>query len=189
MIRLTLPPVLRSLSARLLVFTIFFVMLGEVMIFAPSVGRFRVTYLEGKIAAGHLAVLALEATPDNGVGQPLADQLLAHVGALGVVLHKKNNITLMIDSEMPPTVDATFDLREMRFMPAIREAFVTLLGAQDRVLRVLDQSPKDPNSTVEVLLYEEPMRNAMWEFGIRILELSIFISLIAAALVFLSLQW
>jgi signal transduction histidine kinase len=189
MMRLTLPPVLRSLSARLLVFTIFFVMLGEVMIFAPSVGRFRVTYLEGKIAAGHLAVLALEATPDNVVSQPLADQLLAHVGALGVVLHKRNNITLMIDSEMPPKVDATFDLRDIRFMPAIRDAFVTLLGSKDRVLRILDQSPQDPNSTVEVLLYEEPMRDEMWRFGIRILELSILISLIAAALVYISLQW
>src|SRR5260370_41547287 len=129
----TLPPVLRSLSARLLVFTIFFVMLGEVMIFAPSVGRFRVTYLEGKIAAGHLAVLALEATPDNVVSHPLADQLLAHVGALGAVLHKRNHITLMIHSEMPPTVAPTFDLREIRFMPAINEAFVTLLGSKDRV--------------------------------------------------------
>ncbi len=189
MIRVAMPPVLRSLSARLLVLTIFFVMLGEVMIFAPSVGRFRITYLEGKIAAGRLAVLALEATPDNVVSQPLADQLLAHVGALGVVLHKRDNITLMIDSEMPPKVDATFDLRETRFMPAIHEAFVTLLGSKDRVLRVLDQSPKDPNSTVEVLLYEEPLREEMWAFGIRILELSILISLIAAALVFLSLQW
>jgi signal transduction histidine kinase len=187
--RIALPPVLRSLSARLLVLTVFFVMLGEVMIFAPSVGRFRITYLEGKIAAGHLAVLALEATPDNVVSQPLADQLLAHVGALGIVLHKRNNITLMIDSEMPPKVDATFDLRDIHFMPAIREAFVTLLGSRDRVLRVLDQSPKDPNSTVEVLLYEEPLRKEMWEFGIRILELSIIISLVAAALVFLSLQW
>ena len=130
--RIALPPVLRSLSARLLVLTVFFVMLGEVMIFAPSVGRFRITYLEGKIAAGHLAVLALEATPDNVVSQPLADQLLAHVGALGVVLHKRNNITLMIDSEMPPKVDATFDLRDIHFMPAIREAFVTLLGSESR---------------------------------------------------------
>src|SRR5258708_9943282 len=95
----------------------------------------------------------------------------------------------MIDSEMPPKGDATFDLREIRFMPAINEAFVTLLGSKDRVLRVLDQSPKDPNSTVEVLLYEEPMRKEMWAFGIRILELSILISLIAAALVVLSLQW
>src|SRR6266446_9177477 len=139
--------------------------------------------------SGRLAVLALEATPDNVVSQPLADQLLAHVGALGVVLHRRDNITLMIDSEMPPKVDATFDLRDIRFMPAIRDAFVTLLGSKDRVLRILDQSPKDPNSTVEVLLYEEPMRDEMWRFGVRILELSILISLIAAALVYISLQW
>src|SRR5258708_17937333 len=33
------------------------------------------------------------------------------------------------------------------------------------------------------------MRNEMWTFGIRILELLIIISLIAAALVYLSLQW
>jgi len=32
---------MRSLSARLLVLTIFFVMLAEVMIFVPSVARFR----------------------------------------------------------------------------------------------------------------------------------------------------
>src|SRR3954451_994881 len=95
---ITLPPFLTSLSARLLVLTVFFVMLSEVLIFAPSVGRFRVTYLEGKIAAGHLAVLALEATPDNMVSHDLADELLAHVGARGVVLRRPNSATLMIDS-------------------------------------------------------------------------------------------
>ncbi len=187
--RLPLPTVMRSLSARLLVLTAFFVMLSEVLIFAPSVGRFRISYLEDRIAAGRLAVLALEATPDNVVSQPLADQLLARVGALGVVLHKNSNVTLMIDSEMPPAVDATVDLREVSFFPAIRQAFVTLFGGGDRVLRVLGIAPHDANSVVEVLLYESPMRHEMWAFGIRILELSLFISLMTAALVYLSLQW
>src|SRR6266568_605146 len=74
--RLVLPPSMRSLSARLLVLTIAFVMVGEVLIFVPSIARFRMTWFEDKIAAGRLAVLALEATPDNMVSQPLADQLL-----------------------------------------------------------------------------------------------------------------
>ena len=43
---------LRSLSARLLVLTVFFVMLGEVLIFVPSVARFRMTYFENHLAAG-----------------------------------------------------------------------------------------------------------------------------------------
>ena len=43
---------IRSLSARLLVLTIFFVMLGEVLIFVPSVARYRMTYFDNHIAAG-----------------------------------------------------------------------------------------------------------------------------------------
>ena len=99
-----------GLSARLLVLTVFFVMLSEVLIFLPSVARDRLAYLEDRIDAAQLAVFALEATPDNMVSQALANQLLAHVGAHGIVVHKPNT-TLMLDAEMPPAIDATFDLR------------------------------------------------------------------------------
>ena len=36
-----LPPLGKSLSARLLILTVLFVMAAEVLIFAPSIGRFR----------------------------------------------------------------------------------------------------------------------------------------------------
>ena len=47
-----LPPLGKSLSARLLLLTILFVMVAEVLIFAPSIGRFRLVYLEERLAAG-----------------------------------------------------------------------------------------------------------------------------------------
>src|SRR3972149_6351302 len=47
-----MPPLAKSLSARLLVLTVFFVMLSEVLIYAPSAGRFRLTYLEQRLAPG-----------------------------------------------------------------------------------------------------------------------------------------
>ena len=50
-----------GLSARLLWLTIAFVMLCEVFIFAPSIARFRVQYLEMKLDAAHLTLTALEA--------------------------------------------------------------------------------------------------------------------------------
>jgi hypothetical protein len=53
-----------SLSARLLVLTIFFVMLAEVFIYVPSIANFRLAYHEARIAASHIATLALEAAPD-----------------------------------------------------------------------------------------------------------------------------
>jgi signal transduction histidine kinase len=187
--KVALPPFLSSLSARLLVLTVIFVMLSEVLIFVPSVARFRLNYLQQHIADAHLAVLALEATPDNMVSQELATELLAHVGAHGIVLHKPNNTTLMIDAAMPPDVAVTIDLRKVGFFALIRGAMMTLTEHGNYVVRVLDVSPTDPRLVVEVLLDIAPMRAEMWGFGIRVLELSIVISLITAALVYLSLQW
>jgi signal transduction histidine kinase len=184
-----LPPFLRGLSARLLVHTILFVMACEVLFFVPSLARSRLSYLDSHVAAARLAVVALEATPDNVVSQPIAEQLLERVGALGIVLHKQNDMTLMIDSAMPPSVDAVFDLRQGGFVSSVREAFVTMFGSGDRVLRVLGASPNEPASTVEVLLREQPLRKSMWAVALRILDMSIFISVGTAILVFLSLQY
>ncbi|MCH7795026.1 MAG: sensor histidine kinase, partial [Proteobacteria bacterium] len=74
--KLSLPPLAESLSARLLLLTIAFVMLAEVLIYAPSIGRFRLVYLEERLAAAHLAILALEATPDQMIGEDLKRELL-----------------------------------------------------------------------------------------------------------------
>jgi signal transduction histidine kinase len=179
----------RSLSARVLLLTIFFVMLGEMVVFLPSLARFRYNYLETRIAAARLATLALEATPDKNVSQHLSNELLYHVGASGIVLHLPDHSALMIASDMPPSVDRTYDLRGVGFFQLIGDALATLGRSGDVILRVLDNSPKESNVVVEVLLGEGPMRMEMWEFGGRILGLSAIISLITAALVFLSLQW
>jgi signal transduction histidine kinase len=178
----------RSLSARVLLLTIFFVILGEVVVFLPSLARFRYNYLETRIAAARIASLALYATPDNSVSASLQAQLLYHAGASGIVLHLPNQTQLMIASDMPPTVDLTYDLRDAGFFQLIADALATLARSGDVILRVLDDSPKEKNVVVEILLGERPMRTEMWEFGGRILALSIVISLITATLVFLSLR-
>ena len=61
-----------SLSARLLLLTICFIMVAEILIYVPSISRFRQVYMQEKLSAGELASLALEATPDNMVSEELA---------------------------------------------------------------------------------------------------------------------
>jgi signal transduction histidine kinase len=180
---------MRSLSARLLVLTIGFVMLAEVLIFAPSVARYRVTWLEAKIAAGHLAVLALEEAPDNMVSPQLARELLAHVGARGIVLHKPDATRLIVESDMPPSVEEVEDLRDLGALEAIGDAFATLVRGTPRVMRVLDWSPREAETVVELLVDEPPLRQELRAFAVRILQLSLVISLITAALVYFSLRW
>ncbi len=179
----------RSLSARLLVLTVFFVMVGEVLIFVPSVARFRMTYFENHIASGELATLALEASPTGHLDRALVEKLLAQVGAHAVILHRADGMVLMLDRPTPPKPDITIDLTHPSMLAAIRGSLMALSRADNRILRVLGPSPTGSGETVEVLLDEAPLRAEMWGFGIRVLELSIVISLVAAALVYLSLQW
>lgn len=64
---LTIATLLRSLLFRVLILTPLFVMLSEVLIYTPSIARFRLTYLEERLAAAGLArlvALALQGRPD-----------------------------------------------------------------------------------------------------------------------------
>ncbi len=184
-----MPSLVRSLSAKLLVLTIFLIMLSEVLIFAPSAGRFRLTYLEERIAAGHLAILALMATPDYMVSDELERELLNQAGAYVVGMKRPDGIKLMLGSGPPPPVAASFDLRERGFFMLIGDAFETLAQRDNRVLRVVSPSPKHPQAIVEIVIDEAPMRAALIDYSWRVLALSIVISLFTAALVYLSLQW
>ncbi len=186
--KLSLPPLAKSLSARLLLLTISFVMLAEVLIYAPSIGRFRLVYLQERLAAGHLAVLALEASPDQVIGEDLERELLKHVGAYSVALTRPNQGKLMLMTTTPGPIDASYDLRAETFFGLIGDAAVTLLGDGERVLRVVGLSPQDPAIQVEVVLEEGPMRSEMVGYSERILALSLVISLFTAALVDLSLH-
>ena len=75
-----------GLSSRLLVMTVGFVMLVEVFVYAPSVARFRLDWLEQRVNAAQLTVIALEATPDAAVTAELANRLLDQVGAHAIVV-------------------------------------------------------------------------------------------------------
>ena len=178
-----------GLSARLLVLTVFFVMLAEVMIFVPSISRFRVVYLEEHVTRARLAMLALEGTYGGSAGAEVENKLLFHSEAYGIVLKPPGRRVLLVSGDMPPAIDVTFDLRERNFLMLIGDAFATLAENENRIMRVIGTAATDPSVVVEVLLDETPMREAMYAFSGRIMQLSVVISLFTAGLVYLSLHW
>lgn len=179
---------MHSLSARLLIFTIVFVMLAEVLIFVPSVARFRLAWLNEKLSAGHLAILTLDMVPQDMVSDKLREELLGHVGAYGINV-RRDGAKLVLSRDAPPPVQETFDLGDRSLSQLIMEAMAVLVRTEDRVLRVIGPSPKDPNIIIEVVLEERPLQAAIVDFAWRIFVLSLVISLFTATLVFLTLQW
>lgn len=178
-----------SLSARLLALTVAFVMLAEVLIFAPSAGRYRAMYLSDRLADAHLAGLALEATPSGEVGPALEAQLLRHVGAYAIDLHLGPLLTRMLGKAPTPTPDLVVDLERETPWVMMLEAFRTLVRDEDIILRVNGRSPQDPSVFISAVLPEAPMRTALIDYSKRILQLSLVISFFTAVLLYVCLQW
>jgi signal transduction histidine kinase len=180
-----LPSPYRSLSARLLVLTIGFVLLGEVLIYVPSISRFRKVYLEERIAAAHLATLSLEAAESGRVDPELEAELLAHAGVLSVTL--RGPAAELMLGRLPP-IDKIVDLGEGGPATLILHAFETLWHRGQRTIRVIGPSPQKPSVLVDVSLTEQALWNAMVDYSWRILNLSIVLSLMVAFLVYCALQ-
>lgn len=177
-----------SLSARVLVLTVAFVMLAEVLIYVPSIARFRFGYLEQRIEEAHLAALSLLSIPNFAASKAFERELLAAVGARGVALRRPETSILIFAEDMPPNVDGSYDLRTESALASVAEAFATLLGGGDRVIRVVGHVKMRDSTVIELVMADAPMHGAMVAYTWNILGLSLVISLITAGLLFLALQ-
>ena len=179
-----------SLSSKLLVLTILFVMLAEVLIYVPSVANFRLNWLNDRLAAAHTAALVLEAAPKGMVPESLAKKILASIGARAVAMKMGNQRRLLASSDMPSAVEQSVDVRTITWWSSIEEAFDTLLNCKTGdVMRLVGPAPMTNGDFLEIVLDETPLRNAMWTFSVNILLLSLAISGITAMLVYLALHY
>ncbi|MEM9432200.1 MAG: HAMP domain-containing sensor histidine kinase [Pseudomonadota bacterium] len=177
-----------SLTGRFLGLTILFVMLAEVLIFVPSVARFRLDYLGMKLELSQTASLALLADEDLMVDPELEAELLENAGVLNVVLRRDSMRQLILASPMPAEVEETFDLRDADFVTLVRDALGTFFRSEDRVIRVIGEPVNSGGVMIEVTLYESPLRAALLTYGYNILRLSLIISLVTAALLIIAVR-
>jgi signal transduction histidine kinase len=178
-----------GLSGKLLVLTILFVMLAEVLIYVPSVANFRLNWVSDRLAAAHTAALVLDAAPSGMVPESLAKQILNSIGARAVAMKMGNQRRLLAASEVPSAIAQDIDMRRVVWWRAITEAFDTLLfGKPDDVMRIVGPAPMG-GDFLEIILDEAPLRRAMLTFSVNILLLSLAISGITAMLVYLALHY
>jgi signal transduction histidine kinase len=177
-----------GLSGKLLVLTVLFVMMAEVLIYVPSIANFRLNWLHDRLSAAYTAALVFETAPDGMAPEKVARQILDSIGARAVALKMGQQRRLLAVSQMPPAINQDIDMRSMSWHRAIIEAFETLFCAETDVMRVVGPAPMG-GEFVEIVIDEAPLRNAMVNFSIRILILSLIISAISATLVYLALHF
>jgi len=176
-----------TLSGRFLILTIVFVMLAEVLIFVPSIARFRVDYLNTRIERAQIASLALLA--DDMLAPELEAELLQNAGVYNVVLVRNETRQLALSSVLPSPVADTYDLRGSGIGTLIIDALYEVLRTDDRIIRAVGLPKLDGGDLIEITLDAGPLQSAMRDYGLRILWLSAIISIFTAVLLNLVVRW
>ncbi len=178
---------LNSLSGRFLILTMAFVMLAEVLIFVPSVARFREDYLLARLERAQIASLVLLA--DDMIDPALEAELLENAQVFNVVLRRDEIRELVLNSPMPHAVDQTFDLRMSTPWEMMRAALSRLANPTPQVIRVIGKPVQMGGELIEVTMDTGNLRKAMIDYGLNIAKLSAVISLITASLLFFAVRW
>ena len=185
------PPVrawfFRGLSGRLLLLTVIFVMLAEVLIFVPSVANMRLRWLEDRLNTAAAAAVVVDGMDNVELSRPVQEDTLMATGTKAIVLRRSNESRLVAAVNMPPEVDDQYDLAAMTPLTAIHDAFDTLLFGGGRILRVFGPVG-DSDATIELVIEDSSLRKAMLIYARNVFFLSLVISLITAALIFLSIN-
>jgi signal transduction histidine kinase len=178
---------LNTLSGRFLILTVVFVMLAEILIFVPSIARFRADFMLTRLKQAQIAALTQLATEDM-IMPELEAELLKNAEVFNVVLRRNEVRQLVLSSPLPDAIHETYDLRMAGPWELIRDAFSCLLDSQNRIIRVIGYPVQDAGTLIEVTMETRPLRDAMVDYGLRILLLSALISAVTAFLLFLAVR-
>ena len=176
-----------GLSSKLLVLTVIFVMISEVLIYVPSIANFHKTEIEDRLSVATVAAHALTSTATTDLPADLQNDLLGELDAYALALRSGGAKRLLAMAAMPPPVAREIDVAELSPGAAIVEAFDTLLRGDDRTIRAV--APYGADGEIELVFSENSLRAGMLGYSRNILLLSLLISGLTAVLVYLSLRW
>jgi len=181
----------RSLSTKLLLLTILFVLLAELLVMIPSISNQRLEWFEARIEAAYLVSLALEGPRGGMPEQDVTRQLFYTANIVGVTINEDHMRKLILapqfDADNPPAMHRV-DLDEQMATTAIAEAWGTLLSKGDKLIQVTGAPRFAPDREVNIVVSQQALRGDLRRYARNILVLSLIISVLTAALVFWSLN-
>lgn len=177
----------RSLSGRLLLITILCVLVVEALIFLPSSARYRSEWLRERLNATQVAVLAVQAAPGMKVTDELAAKLLDQAGVVAVYVNHAGTRELLLGTPPPPGVSHVLDFRRASNGPDFWLDTVGCLAAPNgRYLHVID-TPMGDGDLIEMVIPQQPLRGALRAYAWQVFVMSLTISILTGALVYLVL--
>jgi signal transduction histidine kinase len=176
-----------GLSSRLLVLTVLFVVLAELLILGPSLAGFQEGRVLDRVRAAELASLAVEAAPDQMVTETMAGQLLNGAGVVSVAVQSDGIRRLLLQGPRMERTPDLVDLRRRNLIGWLVEPFRTIFARPDRMVRVVATPRFRDGDFVEIVVPNAPLRDELMAYLMGLLAVTVFVSAVAGGLVYLAL--
>jgi signal transduction histidine kinase len=179
--------IVRRLSAKLLLMTIGFVMLAELVIFVPSAALYRQNWLMERVDQAAILTQALTGVPDYEASEMLSKDFMEKT-SVELLAAKRDGMTELIlgfPPEGPKFIEV--DMRSPARLPLFRDAFSDFFSSGDDRLRVIANSPVKGQEAMELIIPRQALKDELHDFFERILILSLAIAIITGILIYLSM--
>lgn len=176
------------MSFKLLGLTILAIMVVEVLVFVPSVAKFRVDYLRERAAAAQIAALSLTEAANGAISEELELTLLDSAGVTAVVLNLGDRRELILrEGGMQREIVSRYDLSDTNPIRQIRGAIETLSRRGDALIEAHGVPINSAGISIAIVLEEDALYAAMLDYARNIFGLSLFISVTTGLLIYLAL--
>ncbi|MBB4210938.1 signal transduction histidine kinase /histidine kinase [Rhodothalassium salexigens DSM 2132] len=165
------------LSLRLLALIVSTILVIDVLVYLPSVAKFRRDFLSQRMAAAQIAALSLTEMPGHAVSEALKETLLGTAGVDGVVLDLGERRALILrDADADAPIDARYSIQTATPVQLIVHALETLLrGGQGRI--EVQGAPLDIDGmSLSVVMDETELHAAMLVYTRNIAMISLLIA-------------
>jgi len=181
-------PLRLGLSGKLLLLTIPLVLIAGLLIYVPAIANFQMNRLNDRLAAANTAALVLDAAPLGMVPDSLAREILRSIGARAVAIKMGQQRRLLASADLPASIDRDIDMRTLTVWEAIANTFDIMLDHGNQAIRVVGPSPGGAQF-IEVVIDELPLRQAIYRFSRNLVLVTLLITVLTAALVYLVLHY
>lgn len=181
----------RSLSARLLLLTIGFVLAAEALLFIPSIAFFRQESLEMRARSAGLVTEALmsnqSADPSREASKMLAKQFMMQTDADFLVAFQDGQTILILGEPPDADIISVEDLRNAGRFPNFLATSMEFFANGDGYLRLIVPSPIEGQDRLELLVPCAAIGAELRAYAGRILLLSLMIAIFVGLLIYLAM--
>jgi signal transduction histidine kinase len=182
----------RSLPARVLWLTIGIILLVEILILMPSLGRERQAWLWDRVTQAHLAAfsvgVATKAGAPDGVDEVTQLALLKLSDTESIRLFQPGGATLSLPGNMGGGWTRQIDLDQEDLLTSMWRADLSVIGLGDQNILIVAESPLEQNAQVQVVISGAALASHLRAYVGHIAALSVLIALVTGLLVFIALN-